>query len=41
MSPGRYQLWVVNADGTGEVQLTDTPGLNAFPDWGQVSAPAR
>jgi len=40
---GQFQLFVVNADGTGEVQLTFPPGLNAFPNWGEVRdrGPAR
>jgi Tol biopolymer transport system component len=36
VSPGRFQLWLVNVDGSGEVQLTDTPGLNGFPNWGEI-----
>jgi hypothetical protein len=27
---------LINADGTGEKQLTFPPGLNAFPNWGEV-----
>jgi TolB protein len=38
VSPGRFQLWLINADGTGEKQLTDTPGLNGFPNWGELSS---
>lgn len=34
----KYQLWTINSDGTGEVKLTDTPGLNGFPNWGEVRA---
>jgi len=33
---GRLQLWLMNADGTGQAQLTDTPGLNLFANWGMV-----
>lgn len=33
---GQFQLVSVNADGTGEEQLTFPPGLNAFPNWGEV-----
>lgn len=33
---GQFQLFSVNPDGTGEVQLTFPPGLNAFPNWGEV-----
>jgi TolB protein len=32
----RFQLFSINADGTGEKQLTFPPGLNAFPNWGPV-----
>jgi TolB protein len=35
---GQFQLFLINADGTGEQQLTFPPGLNAFPNWGEVSA---
>ncbi len=37
----KYQLWTINNDGTGEVKLTDTPGLNGFPDWGEVRLPSK
>ena len=30
------EFFLINADGTGEKQLTDPPGLNAFPNWGEV-----
>ena len=33
---GRFQLFVMNPDGTGSVQLTGTPGLNLFGNWGEV-----
>jgi Tol biopolymer transport system component len=33
------QLFVMNADGTGETQLTHPPGLNAFARWGEVLIP--
>ena len=33
---GRTQLWLMNADGTGLMQLTNRPGLNFFPKWGVV-----
>ena len=36
VSPGRYQLFTIGADGTGEVQVTDTAGLNGFPKWGRI-----
>ncbi len=35
---GQFQLFVINADGTDEKQLTSPPGLNAFPNWGEVRA---
>jgi len=34
--PGRFQLFLINADGTAERQLTNPPGLNGFPNWGEV-----
>ena len=37
----KYQLWTINSDGTGEVKLTDTPGLNGFPNWGEVRVPSK
>jgi TolB protein len=33
---GQFQLFLINPDGTGEKQLTFPPGLNAFPNWGEV-----
>jgi TolB protein len=33
---GQFQIFVVNPDGTGEVQLTFPPGINAFPHWGEA-----
>jgi Tol biopolymer transport system component len=32
----QFQLFLINADGTGEKQLTFPPGLNGFPNWGEV-----
>ena len=32
------QIWVMNADGTGQTQLTTMPGINSFPAWGVVRA---
>jgi TolB protein len=33
--PGEHEpeIFVMNADGTGVTQLTNTPGRNAWPDW--------
>jgi len=28
---GKQDIWIVNADGTGQKQLTDTSGLNLYP----------
>ena len=36
ISRGIYQLWLINVDGSGEVQLTNAPGTNGFPNWGEV-----
>src|SRR5262249_8352625 len=33
---GRPQLFVMNADGTGQTQLTHTQGINLFANWGVV-----
>jgi TolB protein len=35
---GHFQLFLINADGSSEKQLTFPPGLNAFPNWGEVRA---
>ena len=32
----QFQLFLINADGTGERQLTFPPGFNGFPNWGEV-----
>jgi Tol biopolymer transport system component len=34
---GQYQLFTINADGTGEKQLTFPPGFNGFPSWGRAT----
>jgi Tol biopolymer transport system component len=39
--PGGFELFTINADGTGETQLTDTPGLNAFARWGVTREPCE
>jgi Tol biopolymer transport system component len=31
---GRAQLWVMNANGTAQTQLTNTMGLNLLANWG-------
>lgn len=36
VSPSRFQLSLIDVDGSGEMQLTDTPGLNGFPNWSEV-----
>jgi Tol biopolymer transport system component len=36
VAPGRQQLFVMNADGTGEEQLTDTAGTNLIANWGEL-----
>ena len=33
---GQFQLFLINADGTGEKQLTNAPGMNGFPNWGEA-----
>ena len=38
---GQFQLFMINADGTGERQLTNPPGLSGFPNWGEVRGPAK
>jgi len=38
---GQFQLFLMNADGREEVQLTFPPGLNAFPNWGEVRGRGR
>ena len=36
-------LFTIRPDGTGETQITDTPGLNGFPKWGRIrsAVPAK
>jgi TolB protein len=37
VAPGpTQQLWVMNADGTGQTQLTTPPGFNSFGNWGEL-----
>ena len=33
LSGGNQDIYVVNADGTGEIRLTDDPALDQFPAW--------
>ena len=30
------ELFLMNADGTNQMQLTDTVGTNLFPNWGEL-----
>jgi len=32
--PGQFQLFTINADGTGEKQITFPPGFSGFANWG-------
>src|SRR5262245_174995 len=38
---GLTNLWLMNADGAGQAQLTNSPGVNAFANWGQVRVHIR
>src|SRR5215510_7378738 len=40
-TPGGIQLWMMNADGTGQTQLTNPPGNNLFANWGAVRVHKR
>jgi len=40
-TPGGIQLWLMNADGTGQTQLTNPPGNNLFGNWGVVRVHKR
>jgi TolB protein len=33
-TPAPQQMWMMNADGTGQTQLTFPPGWNLFANWG-------
>ena len=33
-TPPTQQLWMMNADGTGQIQLTFPPGFNNLANWG-------
>src|SRR5215510_2538559 len=35
-TPGVQQLWLMKADGTGQAQLTNPPGVNNLANWGAV-----
>lgn len=35
-TPGVQQLWLMNADGAGQTQLTNPPGVNTLANWGVV-----
>ena len=34
---GQFQIFLMNADGTGERQLTFPPGRNGFASWGEIA----
>ena len=36
-----FEICVMNADGTGEKQVTSQPGLSGFPNWGEVRGPSK
>lgn len=38
-----YNIYVMNADGTGITRLTDTPGEDGFPSWSRTAtrSPSR
>jgi TolB protein len=38
---GQFQLFLIDADGTHERQLTFPPGFNAFPNWGASATVSR
>src|SRR5262245_3559221 len=40
-TPGAQQLWLMNADGAGQAQLTNPPGLNTLANWGVVRVHKR
>src|SRR5262249_43754427 len=40
-TPGVQQLWLMNADGTGQTQLTNPPGVNTLANWGVVRVHKR
>jgi TolB protein len=40
-TPGVQQLWLMNADGTGQAQLTNPPGVNTLANWGVVRVHKR
>ena len=31
-----FELWTMNPDGSAQTQLTDTPGINGFANWGEL-----
>ena len=38
-SPAPQQMWMMNADGTGQMQLTFPPGTNNLANWGLLRVP--
>jgi TolB protein len=40
-TPGVQQLWLMNADGSGQTQLTNPPGVNTIANWGVVRVHKR
>src|SRR5262245_49802861 len=40
-TPGVQQLWLMNADGAGQTQLTNPPGVNTIANWGVVRVHKR
>ena len=40
-TPGVQQLWLMDADGTGQAQMTNPPGVNTIANWGVVRVHKR
>jgi Tol biopolymer transport system component len=41
VAPKLQEIWLMNADGTGQAQLTNPPGFNNLPNWGVVRVHKR
>jgi hypothetical protein len=41
VEPYNYEIYTMNADGTAQTNVTNSPAFDAYPDWQPIPAPKR